>query len=310
VNLILATDTNFWYEDHGSRARIATLYRHLNAAGRRVTVYYLRSLTPEDRKLLDGQFPGHCVITAPPEPGSSAPVTTRAAPTMQTPGPLKRLPGRSRAVSANSRNLAATGSDEIEYRRAPTASYIPVRPRDKRLEDFVSQRHIERFAELCAEERPQALFFEFIRLTYLLDALDGLSIPRPKTFIDTIDFMSLRTQRFHQQNQPHWIDISENEERRALDRVDYVIAIQSRDAEVFRQMRPGKPVLTVGHPIPIQQHTKREHRHVNVAYLASGGIPNRNAIEAFLDRMWPTVHRQSPERARLLIAGAICDVIG
>jgi glycosyltransferase involved in cell wall biosynthesis len=290
MRVVIATDSDFWLEGQGSRARIAAIVRYLAKRGDSVAVFYTRRLKPVDERVLRERFPHiHVEEVSLPQPVES---------------------GEGRPLDAKSAN-PGTILGRIAKRVSGAQERVPkvLRHADKKLSEFRSEFHIERFREFCARFDPDAAIVVFIRLSSLAEAWQDRRGPRPVTFIDTIDVMHLRTQRFHANNEPHWVDISREEEADALRRFDVIVAIQDRDAAVFREMLPGARVIVVGHPVPIVEHFDTGGDVVRLGYIASAGVPNRKAIESFLGDAWPAIRRAHGGRVELRVAGAICDSI-
>lgn len=296
ISIVMATDTDFWFEDRGSHVRIAAMYRYLASQSENTHIYYTRILKPADKDAIAERFPGMHIHTAPPEDAPPGPASLQR----KLSGLLGRL--------ARRMGLRSSVSAPKPAATAPTKK--PVQHHDRKLGDFRSEHHIKHFRAVCEEVGVELVIIQFIRLAYLLDAFVHYTKRRPVTAIDTIDVMHLRAARFHQRNEPHWVDISREEEREVLDRFDYILAIQSDDALIFKEMLPDKPTVVAGHAVSIRDNPIPKNDIVQIAYVASAAIPNQHAIRAFLDEIWPTVYAAHSDEARLNIAGSICDALG
>ena len=110
----------------------------------------------------------------------------------------------------------------------------------------------------------------------------------------------------------YWFTTSASEERRALTRADVVIAIQGKEAEYFRGLLQGeREVREVGHFQKVGAVAPRalDDDFLRVGFLASDNPLNVDALQWFLASVWPEVSMRIP-RARLLVGGRICGVLG
>lgn len=275
--ILVATDTPLWKSGNGAAARMRALCAHMVKRGHAVHVYTTWPVKPADAAAAAELVPDVVLHHL----GSEAP------------GPGGLLARAKEAIG-----LAA-----------PTAPQQP-KPRkpNQRLPEFRDPVHLEAFRRVVEEARPGVVIVHLVRLAYLLEVLpDGPE--RPRTVADTHDVMHERTRRFHAQGESHWIDIDEAEEAAALRRFDLVVAIQSRDAETFRRMMPGQPVIVAAHPAPIRPLPPHRGPVIRLGFIGAKNPPNRLAIERFLREVWPALHATHGESIRLDIAGPVCDAL-
>ena len=69
--VVLATDSDFWYEDHGTRVRVGALCRYLERTCGALHVFYTRNVKAPDKAALAERFPTLHVHACPP-PADSA----------------------------------------------------------------------------------------------------------------------------------------------------------------------------------------------------------------------------------------------
>jgi polysaccharide pyruvyl transferase WcaK-like protein/glycosyltransferase involved in cell wall biosynthesis len=93
------------------------------------------------------------------------------------------------------------------------------------------------------------------------------------------------------------------EESIGLSRADVVLAIQDLERQRF-QSRTTSEVVTVGHHVELVPPTPKPFEG-RILFLGSRNQANADGIEHFLEAVWPLIS----DRARLLIAGSICEVI-
>lgn len=92
-----------------------------------------------------------------------------------------------------------------------------------------------------------------------------------------------------------------------LRQADLVVAIREDDAETFRQLAPGKEVLTVYPAFPAVPARRPPEPH-RVLFIAADNEPNREGIAWFLRDAWPKVRAAHPA-AELHVCGTICKHI-
>ncbi len=107
----------------------------------------------------------------------------------------------------------------------------------------------------------------------------------------------------------HGLDISRREESHWLAKFDLVIAIQARDAALLRQMAPGSNVVCAMHPQTIiaRSAASAASDQVTVGFLGSDMTPNTLAARELVERIWPSVLAASGVKARLILAGRVCE---
>jgi polysaccharide biosynthesis protein PslH len=128
--------------------------------------------------------------------------------------------------------------------------------------------------------------------------------------IDTHDVFSDRYRLYREHGQAgEFFSTAREEEGKALDRADAVLAIQEWDASHFRSLT-GKPIAVVGHLAPPAAAGPRGAAPGVRAIIFVGGPMgiNVHGVTWFMDQVLPLVRRQVPE-AELWLVGGICDRI-
>jgi polysaccharide biosynthesis protein PslH len=125
--------------------------------------------------------------------------------------------------------------------------------------------------------------------------------------LDTHDVFAGRHQLFRKAGlMPEWFYTTAAEERRGLRRADRVLAIQSQDRVFFEGLLRGtRPVQEVGHLLPPARHTPSAPS-ASVAFFGSGNVLNREALQGFLQVVWPELRRQVPD-AVLKVFGSVSE---
>ncbi|MDD5200106.1 MAG: glycosyltransferase [Terrimicrobiaceae bacterium] len=99
---------------------------------------------------------------------------------------------------------------------------------------------------------------------------------------------------------------SVEEEQRQLDIADTLIAIQHKEAEVFRRLFPNKTVVTA--PMAVELRPLPIAKDPALLFVGSANQPNVRGLQWFVENVWPELHRQLPA-ARLIIAGSVCSAV-
>lgn len=158
--------------------------------------------------------------------------------------------------------------------------------------------------ERCREFDIDVVFINYIFQSKMLDLL-------PKSVakvIDTHDRFSDRHKMLQKQGiRPDFFYTVAEEEAKALNRADLVIAIQDEEKHFFESISLTR-VLVLGH---LEEETPLDlyHRKVEtIGFIGSGNSVNRRSIEDFIQHFLASdVLKEN--KTRLLIAGSICEKI-
>ena len=204
-----------------------------------------------------------------------------------------------------------------------------------RLSDYSWSWVLPHFRKTVAKFRPDVVILEYVTMTYLIQAIPEKQRRKIIWAVDTHDRLAERNRQFQALGQAHWLDISEEEERTALAPADLIIAIESEEAQWFRQHLPDSHVVVAGHapcppkprttvspqptgpsslPVNIDARTLGNSNNSSTAqtvpgplrlgFIASNNFPNRDALSHFFTHVitaLPTLNVQ------WIIAGSICD---
>jgi glycosyltransferase involved in cell wall biosynthesis len=299
--VLVVTDCPFWHEDRGDRARIASLCRHLINEGHPLHVFVVGVLDAEEKAALAATFPSLHVY---------ARYRSAAQPALHTAQQFRATlketlpPGLVHAIQAVEGILGAAVGN---LRRIFTFGARRFRSEAVTMEQAVSPSEVERFAKVFRDVQPDALIIEYVHLSGLLDGLTPGERERVLKIIDTLDVMHVRAQGFRLHRQRHWLRINREEEQAALRRFDAIVAIQGRDAEVFREMLPQKDVLVVRHAPPLHPLPLPQGGPVRVLCVATAAPPNVHGMRLFLRQVWRPLHERMRGRVELVLAGQICE---
>jgi glycosyltransferase involved in cell wall biosynthesis len=147
--------------------------------------------------------------------------------------------------------------------------------------------------------------FDVVICAYLFysKALERLPAATLK-IIDTIDAQSIRDKRYLKGA----FHTTPQQEAKALNRADLVLAIQSQEKAYFQTLTSRKVIL-LGHPVAITPDRPLRKVRRKLLFIGSTYESNVAAIEYFIKQVLPLVLNTYPE-AELTIAGRVCEKIG
>ena len=162
--------------------------------------------------------------------------------------------------------------------------------------------------DLLARQAYDVVIVSYVFYSRLFESMPD----RVRKLIDTHDIFSDRYRLYKEHGQAgEFFSTAREEEGKALDRADAVLAIQEWDATHFRSLT-GKPVAVVGHLAPPTAGTGPRGAGPDTRAMLFVGGPmgiNVHGVTWFIDQVLPLVRRQVPE-AELWLVGGICDRIG
>lgn len=289
INKVLfATDVPFWLMADGAQQRIMSLYRFLRNSGCDSQVFFVGTTLTRD------------AVANCPEEVRLRPYTSS--------DPPRSLAGRLRWF-AN-----ATMNQAMEWLTTAAGNQAVQGPESMTLEDFRWPWAAEKFREVVDELQPDLIVCEYVKMAYLLDALDQADRERIVCAVDTHDLLYKRAEHFQEHGFPHWLKIDRDEEASALQKFDLILAIQPHEAVEFKKLAPYATVLTVGHAVELANShpaplPEQDVGRLRVGYIGSKNYSNWYAIREFLNEGWPVVMERNRDECELVIAGGICEWI-
>lgn len=308
--LLLATNVEMWGQSKGSIARVASMLDYFLSQGVDVHLFYVKPLSEAYREPLRQRFPG-LAVHAPPTPTAKPPAQKgKAAP------PVKKMSLVRKTAKFFLPDFFVKRVMKLEsklLRRKKAAPQTSTSPRaakrlpgnERVLADFRSESQLAAFDKLCSEIQPDIVIVTYVQFAFLVDNLPSVDDGGPIKLIDTIDVMHIRTKTFHDIGMAHHINVTEEDEREALKKFDAVLAIQPREAEVFKQMLPGMRVITVMHPSRLQRHAESNADVLNIGFVGTSNEPNGKAAHWFLASVWPKLHEKYGAKIRFKLIGTV-----
>jgi len=165
--------------------------------------------------------------------------------------------------------------------------------------DAAAARHLGR---LVARQGFDAVILSYIFYSKLFEA-----VPRPvRRILDTHDVFSHRFRLYREHGQANeFFSTLREEEAKALDRADAVLAIQEWDASHFRSLT-RRPVSAVGHLAPVAAESAPRDGPPVLLFVGGPMNINVHGVTWLIERVLPGVRRRVPE-AELWLAGGIGD---
>lgn len=302
--LLVVTDNRFWLNRIGSNVRTLTLLQHLRSQGWAVSVAFLGCRYAHDADDLAAlSMPVSFSLGTAVE---SVPVEAVSATS------IGRTTFRQRVKRV--RNLVRACATQWERPRPPgglrgLVRELSLRARSHTISDYEDIRHRACVESRLQEDHPEWILINFVKWAWLHTAVPASCSTGVRWALDTHDVQHERQARFHALGEVHGLDISRREESHWLAKFDLVIAIQARDAALLRQMAPGSNVVCAMHPQTIiaRSAASAASDQVTVGFLGSDMTPNTLAARELVERIWPSVLAASGVKARLILAGRVCE---
>lgn len=284
--ILFATDVPFWQASTGAEQRIASLHRYLSTDDYQSQVFFLGRVSDAERELVNRHN-----------------VTLIENTSDQPP---EKFTNRLRWYADATLNQARVWLNRESVSDLPADA-----PESLTLADFDWPWARTSFAETVEKFQPDVIIFEYIKMAYLVKALKPEQRERITCMVDTHDVLHRRAEQFFANGFPHWLKIDSNEEADVLRQFDVVMAIQDKEAELFRSLAPQPQTITVGHAVEAQDIPcvleNDEPERITIGYIGSKNFSNWQAIRNFIVKAWPTVLEKHANKCELVIAGAVCD---
>jgi len=241
TRVLMATDIPFWRKSTGAEQRMASLVHFLASDGVCIRTFYLGQadsdqFTDLDRELIERQ---------------QLDVEQRSSD--QPPRGLANKIGWYAQATKNQLkqwgNQADPDGDSETGDDSATSSSTS-------LADYHWPWAVSAFAESIETFQPNSIIIQYIKLSYLLDALSEQQRSDIHTLIDTHDVLHIRAEQFREHGFQHWIDVTREEEANELKKFNTIIAIQNEEADLFRKMAPESNTIVCGHAVELASSSR------------------------------------------------------
>lgn len=190
-------------------------------------------------------------------------------------------------------------------------SLIKTKPR---LFDFNTYRkNVKQKAtvELLLKNNFDLVIFEYLRLKPISDLLKLSQRPHQQTKIavDIHDIQAIRADSFANAGLS-WVATSLATELSMINSFDKVISIQDEETETLTTTISSKKIFTLPHLPRIKTLPPLERQPIlTLGFIGSNATPNRDALEAFIDKILPFLQSELALEFKIKIAGSICNHI-
>ena len=178
----------------------------------------------------------------------------------------------------------------------------------------IYRKWINGYYSHCDDKYPQGIqhYVNNLNLKYSFDAciinyfwlskvFDSIKIPRKAIIThDSFTYNNLRN------NVRAILNLTPNEEAKALQRCPYIYTMQDDEAIFFRRIAPRSNVLISF--CPYKYETQPIMLNHTIVFLSSGFYLNVNGLTWFLEEVYPLLLKEFPD-FKLIVGGSICNEI-
>lgn len=150
---------------------------------------------------------------------------------------------------------------------------------------------IDLVTRLARKYQPKAVIAEYI---FLAPAFQHLPEGTLK-IIDTIDVFSQKPEQVLAYGIDDPQACTRDEERDYLLMADVIVAIQSREAKLLRQLVPEREVILAGIDFELDEIFSNDANNYTLAVVGADNIQNVHGLTGFLRNCWPQIKAACPE---------------
>lgn len=174
-----------------------------------------------------------------------------------------------------------------------------------RIDDWYYPGMTDVLREIRKKVEPDVVLVEYVFMSKAMECFG----PDTLKILDTHDVFGNRARLFFKNNKrPMWFYTSEDEEKKGVERADLILAIQSREAEYFKNLTKNR-ILTVGHLItPGETGAIQTPFPPRLLFVGSSNHSNIDGINWFLEHVFSILQEQYP-RIELIVVGTVCNLI-
>jgi len=183
---------------------------------------------------------------------------------------------------------------------------IGVAPDNKLLSDYFSYECLLIFRYLCKLKKPDIILIEYVYFAYLVQMSRHYIPKQSKLVIDTHDVMYQRCKSFQTHNAKNFFHITKEEEKKALNCFDIIIAINQKDYKSIKRMVPDRTVLNVPHYHEVKKLPKVSCGIISIMYIAGASEATVKTINQFIKYVWVDLFEKYKSGIQLNIYGQVC----
>jgi glycosyltransferase involved in cell wall biosynthesis len=168
---------------------------------------------------------------------------------------------------------------------------------------FASERLLTLVSKLLRRYHPRVVIVEYVFTVPVFRVVpqDTLKI------VDTIDVFSRKEEEVLAYGIADSFACTVEEERRALLQADVVLAIQSREARLLKELVPEREVILAGMDLDVVSDLREEDVIPDtIIVVGSDNALNIHGLSAFLAECWPIIKKVHP-KATLHVVGKVGD---
>lgn len=172
---------------------------------------------------------------------------------------------------------------------------------------LASDKLVQLVSKLARKYRPHAIIVEYMFSVPVFAGVSG----RTLKIVDTIDVFSRKEDQVLAYGIADPLACSEEQERIALLQADVIIAIQSREARLLKQLVPEREVLLAGMDVDVASSShEKDIIPDRVVVVASDNALNVHGLTSFLSECWPSIKAAWPKSSLHVVGrvGEMCRV--
>lgn len=164
------------------------------------------------------------------------------------------------------------------------------------------RQYAERFDNFMNDKFFDAAIIEYVELSFMINYISDKTI----TILDTHDIVTDRIHSFKRSNLPyHGIILNEDEEIGIFKLFDYVIAIQTSDYNKLSAILGKDQTLLIPHCTFFSDRKPITKEVSKLGYVASEYLPNVDALQMFINEIWPSLHHKYKDELTFHVFGNV-----
>jgi glycosyltransferase involved in cell wall biosynthesis len=212
-----------------------------------------------------------------------------------------------KAITAVVKSAAPATSSAISQSAGERGNLLTAMNSQRHLGDaqikawFAPDKLVTLVSKLARRYRPHAIIAEYIFSTPVFASIPAGTLK----IVDTIDVFSRKEDQVLAYGIADPLACSEEEERRILLKADVIVAIQSREACLLKDLVPEREIILAGMDLDVVDDPREEDVIPNsIVVVASDNPLNVHGFKAFLSECWPIIKSAHP-KATLHVVGKV-----